>query len=76
MARLVPPACVRPHAIDDFCDAHDAAKRQLVRQTDAETTFNIFAACIVSPLRCVNENGTTIARWLGPVLDVLHPARD
>ncbi len=57
MARLVPPACVRPHAIDDFCDAHDAAKRQLVRQTDAETTFNIFAACIVSPLRCVSENG-------------------
>ena len=67
---------MRPHAIDDLSYSDDAAERELGRQTDAETTFNILAACIVSSARRVNKNGTAIACWPGAVLDVLSPAHD
>jgi len=76
MRRRVPPACVRSHAIDDLSHAHDAAERRLGRQTDAETTFNIFAACIVSPKRRVNENATAIAHRPRTVLDVFDASDD
>jgi len=68
VSRAIPAATVRPHAINDLSHSHDAAERL--------ASFDIFAACVVDLKRCMNENGTAIARRPGPVLDVLSPAHD
>jgi hypothetical protein len=51
-------------------------KRKDRRQPHSELPFDFIARHVVSALRCVHENGATIARWPAPVLDVPGSAGD
>jgi len=70
----VPFAWVKRHAIDYHGKPDDAAQRQGRWQPYSEASLDFIARHVVGALRCVNENGAAIARWPGPVLDILRSA--
>ena len=70
----VPFAWVKRHTTDYHGKPDDAAQRQGRWQPYSEASLDFIARHVVGALRCVNENGAAIARWPGPVLDILRSA--